>query len=221
MSKHVVVYSHGFGVRKDDRGLFTDIANAMPEADHIMFDYNLIDEDANTLTVSPLQVQVQKLKEQLSKVDSDATVDLVAHSQGCVVAALAKPQNVRRIICLAPPDNVEVDRLVNFFGSRDGSIVDLEGQSRIPRRDGSTTIIPAAYWQSLHGLNVIRLYNRLPDLAKIKFLIANEDEVLGMTNFDKTDERIDLVQIGGNHDFTDDDRKSLVDIVKNELVTQS
>jgi pimeloyl-ACP methyl ester carboxylesterase len=215
------MYSHGFGVRKDDRGLFTDIANAMPEADHIMFDYNLIDEDANTLTVSPLQVQVQKLKEQLSKVDSDATVDLVAHSQGCVVAALAKPQNVRRIICLAPPDNVEVDRLVNFFGSRDGSIVDLEGQSRIPRRDGSTTIIPAAYWQSLHGLNVIRLYNRLPDLAKIKFLIANEDEVLGMTNFDKTDERIDLVQIGGNHDFTDDDRKSLVDIVKNELVTQS
>jgi hypothetical protein len=218
MSKHVIVYSHGFGVRKDDRGLFTDIANALPEATHIMFDYNVIDEQANTLTVSPLQAQVQKLREQLSHFDGDITVDIVAHSQGCVVAALAKPQNVRKILCLAPPDNVDVNRLINFFGSRDGSDINLDGQSQIPRRDGSTTIIPAAYWQSLKGLDVIRLYNRLPDLAQVKFLIANEDEVLGMTNFDKTDERIDLVQLSGNHDFTGDDRQHLVDLVKNEIV---
>lgn len=218
MSTHVIVYSHGFGVRKDDRGLFTDIANAIPEAEHIMFDYNVIDEQANTLTVSPLQAQVQKLRERLSHIDSDAIVDVIAHSQGCVVAALAKPLNVRKILCLAPPDNVDVSRLINFFGSRDGSDINLEGQSRIPRRDGSTTIIPAAYWQSLKGLDVIRLYNRLPDLAQVKFLIANEDEVLGMTNFDKTDERIDLVQVSGNHDFTDGDRQHLVDLVKNEIV---
>lgn len=219
MSKHVILYPHGFGVRKDDRGLFTDIANAIPEAEHVMFDYNLIDEQTNTLTVSPLQGQVQKLREQLSKIDSSAVVDLVAHSQGCVVAALAKPQNVRQILCLAPPDNVDVERLLNFFGNREGSVIDVNGQSRIPRRDGSTTIIPAAYWQSLKGLDVIRLYNRLPDLAKVKFLIANEDEVLGMTNFEKTDERIELVQLSGNHDFTDEARKYLVDYVRKELVS--
>lgn len=218
MSKHIVVYSHGFGVRKDDRGLFTDIASAVPDAEHIMFDYNQIDEQTNTLTVSPLQGQVRKLKEQLDKIGSDAVVDLVAHSQGCVVAALAKPQNVRQILCLAPPDNVDVERLLNFFGSRKGSEIDLDGQSRIPRRDGSTTIIPAAYWQSLKGLDVIRLYNRLPDLARVKFLIANDDEVLGTTNFDKTDERIELVQLDGNHDFTEDARKYLVEYVKNDLV---
>lgn len=218
MSKHIVVFSHGFGVRKDDRGLFTDIASAVTDAEHIMFDYNRIDEQTNTLTVSPLQEQVRKLKEQLDKIDSNAVVDLVAHSQGCVVAALAKPQNVRQILCIAPPDNVDVGRLLNFFGSREGSEINLDGQSRIPRRDGSTTIIPAAYWQSLKGLDVIRLYNRLPDLARVKFLIANDDEVLGMSNFDKTDERIDLVQLDGNHDFTDEARQYLVDYVRNELV---
>lgn len=218
MSKHVVVYSHGFGVSKDDRGLFTDIANALPDAEHIMFDYNQIDEQTNTLTVSPLQGQVRKLKEQLDKIGSDAVIDLVAHSQGCVVAALAKPQNVRQILCLAPPDNVDVERLLNFFGSRKGSEIDLDGQSRIPRRDGSTTIIPAAYWQSLRGLDVIRLYNRLPDLTRVKFLIANDDEVLGTTNFDRTDERIELVQLDGNHDFTEDARKYLVNYVRNELI---
>lgn len=218
MSKHVIVYSHGFGVRKDDRGLFTDIAKSVPDAEHVMFDYNLLDEQADTLTVSPLQGQVQKLRAQLDKIDSNAVVDLVAHSQGCVVAALAKPQNVRKILCLAPPDNVDVERLLNFFGSREGSVIDLGGQSRIPRRDGSITIIPAAYWQSLKGLDVIRLYNRLSDLAKVKFLIANDDEVLGMSNFDKTDERIDLVQLDGNHDFTDEARQYLLDYMRGELV---
>ena len=210
MSKHIVVYSHGFGVRKDDRGLFTDVANALPKAEHIMFDYNVIDKQANTLTVSPLQAQVQKLREQLDKLPADAVVDIVAHSQGCVVTALAKPKSVRQIICLAPPDNVDVDRLISFFGNREGSVVDLDGQSRIPRRDGSTTIIPATYWQSLKGLDVIRLYNRLPDLAKVKFYIADDDEVLGMSNFDKTDERIELLQMAGNHDFNGEYRDDLV-----------
>ena len=45
MSEQVVVYSHGFGVRKDDRGLFTDIAAALPEAESVMFDYGSWDEE--------------------------------------------------------------------------------------------------------------------------------------------------------------------------------
>jgi len=56
MSKHVIVYSHGFGVRKDDRGLLTDIAKSMPGVDHVLFDYNFIDEQANTLKLyRPIQ----------------------------------------------------------------------------------------------------------------------------------------------------------------------
>jgi len=29
MPKHIVIFSHGFGVRKDSRGMFTDIAEAL------------------------------------------------------------------------------------------------------------------------------------------------------------------------------------------------
>lgn len=217
MTKHVIVYSHGFGVRKDDRGLFTDIAASMSEVEHVMFDYNEVDEATNTLTVSPLQEQVKRLRDQLDKVGQDKIVDVVAHSQGCLVAALAKPAHVRNILCLAPPDNVDADRLIAFFGNRQGSVIDLSGVSKVPRRDGSTTVIPAAYWQSLEGLNVIRLYNRLPVLAKTTFIIANEDEVFGMTNFDKTDEAINLMQMSGSHDFTDEARHDLVHAVKNLL----
>lgn len=80
MSKHTVIYSHGFGVRKDDRGLFTDIAAALPNAQHIMFGYNQVDEATNNLTVAPPDQQAQKLRQLISEAKAnnpDATIDLI------------------------------------------------------------------------------------------------------------------------------------------------
>ena len=31
MKEHIVIFSHGFGVRKDDRGLFSDISGALAQ----------------------------------------------------------------------------------------------------------------------------------------------------------------------------------------------
>ena len=221
MKRHYIIYSHGFGVRKDDRGLMTDIAAALPECEHILFNYNIFDEVANTMTVSPLNAQVAKLKEKLESLrnDPDATIDLVAHSQGCIVAAIAKPTNVRKMLFLAPPDNLDKDKLVKFFGDRPGSQINLEGESRIPRRDGTTTIIPASYWRSIEAPQPIRLYNRLPAHSEVKFYIANDDEVLGMSNFDQTNQAIELIQVDGNHDFNGDYRPHLIEIVRAEVLS--
>lgn len=218
--KHYIIYSHGFGVDKTDRGLLSDIAASIPEAKHILFDYNEIDITNNTLTVNPLQEQVRRLREKLKNLDDgeEKIIDIIAHSQGCVVAALAKPHNVRNIICLAPPDSLSVDRMVAVFGSRPGSQIDLEGESRIPRRDGTTTIVTKQYWQSIK-LDVIKLYNQLPNLVeKVQFYIATDDEVLGMTNFDKTDENIELIQVLGNHDFTGEARTKITKLIKEALM---
>ena len=49
---HIVIFSHGFGVRKEDRGLFTAIYRAIPDIKGVMFDYNPINEKSNlTLNV--------------------------------------------------------------------------------------------------------------------------------------------------------------------------
>lgn len=216
MKKHYIVYSHGFGVEKDDRGLFNDIALAIPKAQHVMFDYNEVNRQDKTLTVNPLQEQVRRLTKQLEMIE-DGTVDIVAHSQGCIVAALAKPQHVRRILCIAPPDSINEKRMLDVFGNRPGSHIDLEGESRVPRRDGTTTIIPAEYWRSIN-LDVLKLYNRFPDLVeKVELLVATNDEILGTTNFDATDQRIELVHVRGNHDFTGEYRAGLVRIAKDFL----
>lgn len=182
----------------------TDIAASMPEVEHILFDYNEIDMKRNTMTVIPLEQQARRLEAQLNALDdgTQKVIDIVAHSQGCVVAALARPSNVRRVVCITPPDSLDIDRMVRTFDSRPGSHINLEGESLIPRRDGTTTVIPKEYWQSLR-LDVPSLYNRLADLAeKVTFYLANDDEVLGPTNFDHIDKRIELIQLDGGHNFT-------------------
>lgn len=217
--KHFVIYSHGFGVDKTDRGLFSDIADAMPQAEHILFDYNQIDTGNNTITVNPLQEQVRRLRDKLEALDDgeEKIIDIVAHSQGCVVAALAKPHGVRKILCLAPPDSLNRDRMIAMFGSRPGSHIDIEGESSIPRRDGTITIIPASYWESIQ-LDVRRLYDQLPDIAEVvTFYTANNDEVLGVTNFTQADPRIALVQLEANHDFTGEARSSVVNAIQKAL----
>lgn len=89
----IVLYSHGFGVKKDDSGLFTDIASSLDGFQHVMFDYNQINEQNNTLTVTPLHEQAEILKSQYDTLRNkypEAIIDLVCHSQGCVVAGLAE-----------------------------------------------------------------------------------------------------------------------------------
>ncbi len=66
MNKRIIIYSHGFGVQKDDRGLFTDIAKDLPGFEHFMFDYNEFDAEINTMSVTPLDKQAEILKEKIA-----------------------------------------------------------------------------------------------------------------------------------------------------------
>lgn len=46
-----LIFSHGFGVKKDGRGLLADIAMAFPDYKSILFNYNQVDEKNSVLTV--------------------------------------------------------------------------------------------------------------------------------------------------------------------------
>ncbi len=217
----VVIYSHGFGVTKDDQGLFTDISNTLPEASHVMTDLNQFNEQNNELTVAPMQVQVARLQESFNKARADrpnAIFDLVCHSQGCVVAALAKLQPIRKVLFLAPPSELNVNQMSRLFADRPGTEINVNGVSRITRSDNSTTVVPNEYWKSIKPLSVIKLYNRLSELSKVQILSATDDEVLSGTNFDRTDSRIELQSLRGNHNFSGEYRKELVEYVQNYLV---
>lgn len=218
---HIVIYSHGFGVRKEDRGLFTAISRALPDVKNVLFDYNPIHEKSNTLTAEPLDAQVQKLRKVLNNTRAEypgAIIDLVCHSQGCVVAALLKPRDIRKIIMLTPPVDISEETVVQQLGTHMEAPIDVTVRTRVPRSDGSTTVIHPEYWQSLAGIEPVKLYNRLAKFTALRIMSAKQDEVLGDSSFEGLEPSISHVTLEGDHNFKDEEsRKRVVYILQKEL----
>lgn len=220
MKRHIVIYSHGFGVRKDDRGLFTDIAIALPDAQHIMFDYNQVDEATGNLTVAPLTEQAEKLGKVIADAKAanpDATIDLICHSQGCVVAGLLRPRGIHRTILTGPPAELSVDDMVRIFANRPGSEVDLNGMSLLKRADFSTTKVPPEYWKSIESIDPIALYNDLAKVTELVVINATEDEIIGSRSFSRLSSDTKVIELKTGHNFEGEGREELVDIVNQEV----
>lgn len=217
VTNKIILYSHGFGVQKDDRGLFTDIASSLSGIQHVMFDYNQIDEATNTLTVAPLHEQAEMLKRQYDTLRSknpDAIIDLVCHSQGCVVAGVARLDGVRKAILLAPPTRfLGSEAKLKQMSEREGTVIN-DGVVSYPRRDGSTTIIKQDYWQSRDKItDPIALYNALSQQTDTVIVDALYDEVLGETDYSTLSDKVVLIEQHANHDFTGDARTQLIKII--------
>jgi hypothetical protein len=218
---HIVIYSHGFGVRKEDRGLFTAISKALPDVKSVMFDFNPVHEGTNTLTVKPLNEQAGKLRTVINTTRAeypDAIIDLVCHSQGCVIAGLLKPRGIRKVIMLAPPDDISEATVVKHLSVRREDPIDVTARTRLERSDGSTTVIRPEYWHSLAGVNPVKLYNQLARVTTLRIMNAKDDEVLGKVSFEKIDPSISFVTLNGGHNFDDEaSRKQLLYILQKEL----
>jgi hypothetical protein len=220
MSKHVIIFSHGFGVRKDDRGLFTDIAAGLPEAEAIMFDYSLPDEAANTLTVTPLTEQAKKLQHMVIEARAkypSATIDIIAHSAGCTTASLAHPPGVRKVILTAPPPHVSVTSKLKRWKENLGISFDTTQTTRIPRRDGSTTLVPPSYWPSLKGIDAQALHNAYAKTTDLTIITATEDEILGEVRFDHLSPDIKVIEIATGHNFEGAARAQLIAAIADSL----
>jgi hypothetical protein len=205
--KHIVIFSHGFGVRRDDRGLFTAIIPALKDTETILFDYNECDGAAGTLIVAPLQKQAEKLSQVLTDTKAanpGSIIDLVCHSQGCLVAGLARTKGIRRIVLLTPPaTTTNTDRVIKVFGSRPGTVIDRQGISKLVRRDGSMTLVPPEFWDGLYKIDPQALYNKLATQSELLLIKAREDEVIGDTSFDRLAPEIRVETMDTGHNFDD------------------
>lgn len=212
-----IVYSHGFGTRADARGMFTDIAREFPERRHIQFDYNeIIDE--STLRATSLADQTAKLGEVFRAIPkNEFPVDLIAHSQGGVIAGMLLPSDVRRVILIAPPPSYDLEYSISKFSSRPGARVNMAGESVMPRSDGSVTLVPASYWESVRNLKPIPLYNALSEVAETFIVAGEHDDIFRENIFRGLDPRVKLVYIPGDHNFRGEYRAGLLVKVKEIL----
>ncbi|NQV11792.1 hypothetical protein HQ524_00360 [Candidatus Uhrbacteria bacterium] len=217
MKKHIVIFSHGFGVKKDDRGLFTGIANGLSEIEPILFDYNVVDEHSDNMTVRPFSRQMEILNRVINEqrdTHPDAIIDLVCHSQGCRIASLARPVGIRKTIFLAPPTDSGIARTLERYRNNPKAIINLEGVSQLPRSDGSTTSVPAEYWRErMAEGSPLESYNQFANKTDLTVIKALQDTVLGETSFKGLDPKANVVELKGDHDFTGLARNVMVEKV--------
>jgi len=218
--KRIVIFSHGFGVAKDSAGLFTEIAAGLgPDVIPLLFDYNDFDEANRTMTVKPFSQQAAILNDHIAQARQDhpgIPISLVAHSQGCIVAAVAEPQGLDQIILLAPAESFNVKRLEKTFTERLKPEHQPDGSVRIPRRNGSFILIPAAYAPEIRLIDPPERYNHLATLASTTLIRAAQDDILGKHVDDsRLTADIKIITLDGDHNFTDPaDRLGLIQTIK-------
>jgi len=208
VKKHIIIFSHGFGVRKDDRGLLTDIASALPECEAILFDYFDVDEVGKTLTIRPLSVQAKMLSETVAQVrasNPEAVIDLIGHSQGTVVAALAQPEGIRKTILLAPVFDMSIERAAQRYGA----LLNLEGTTTLYPLDGFTRLVPPEYWAERRNLDTFKAYNFFAEKTELIIIEANQDEVVPKVSLDNLSPKIKQSPLDGDHNFTGTAREPL------------
>lgn len=212
--KKAVVYSHGFGVKADARGMFTEIAAAFSQYKSIMFDYNEVLPNGDTI-VAPIREQARKLQSIIDETDADEII-LLCHSQGCMIAGLVDLSKVAKVILLAPPVVASMQHVIDKLFKKPGSVYLEGGVSRLARSDGSMTFLPKEYMQSLDGLNPIKLYKGVVRQKPTAIIRATQDEVLGLTDLSAITTQ-EVFDIASDHDFTGENRQKMIAILEGLL----
>lgn len=208
---NTVICSHGFGVRADSRGMFPELAAAFPVTKFVMFDYNEVLPGGDTI-VAPLDAQAAALQRIIDQNELGST--LLCHSQGCIVAGLVDLTRVGRVILLAPPVHMSMQRVVDKLLKRPGSEYNKGGTSKLPRTDGTTTYLPDAYLKSLERKNPMQLYQKIADTKPTVIVRATRDEIIGLTNVGDIS-GVTHIDIAADHNFSGSCRAELIAVLQN------
>jgi hypothetical protein len=224
MPEHIIIFSHGFGVRKDSRGLFDAVAEELKKEegiDCILFDYSTIDEKKNIITVEPFSKQVavlQKVIEDAQTKKPDAIIDIIAHSQGCTVAALLNPEGIRKSIFCAPFFHTDIEKIRSRYLKFSQSELNFDGVSKRLRRDGSTTIIPPEYWKERFDINLFKIYNSFAKKTNLIIISANQDEIINEIDYSLL-KNCRLINLEGKHDFEGEEKYALIKTIKQIIIS--
>lgn len=210
-----VMLIHGFGVKRDSRGLFTDIEDQISDK-YLSVRGDFTEVYDGYSRAIPISSQVERLKLIVQHVQKSYLVKniiYIGHSQGCLVVAKAAPTN-SKIILLAPPIIDPAARFAKTPGwTRPGSILKMDGESRLQRSDGSITIVDSEFWSDFSQINAQSLYEQLNTHNDVQIIFAGSDQVLGNQEAPQgiKSNSIPLAE----HDFKGESRKELLDKLLN------
>jgi hypothetical protein len=216
--KHIVIFSHGFGVEKDSLGLFTDIAKMLSShnIESIMFDYNEINPETKEVFVKPFSEQTKILQSVIDKTcekNPNSIIDIVAHSQGSIMVAQAKLQGIRKVISMSPFFHTDIHAVLERQKKFSASQIDFNGTSRRVRSDGTVSVVPSSYWQERFTTDIYTLYNDLALHVELTIIRAGEDKIMEGPDLLKIFNTY-IISVHGDHDFKQENRKSLISVIE-------
>lgn len=218
-SGKVIVFSHGFGMKRDSRGFFTEIGNSLRNSFLIVtFDYcKMMPEENATLTYA-FSVQVKLLQKVVEFIRSKFNVselDVIAHSMGCLVVGLAELEDVKKIILLSPPPSKRIQKMQTYFNHKQGSEFNTQGFSKVKRSDGSWTFIHPDFWNEVKIVDPAKLYKKLSKTADTYFVRALHDDVITDESYSEIQiiDRLHYIELDGDHNFKEPNRKKLLDTI--------
>lgn len=218
--KHIVVFSHGFGTKKDSRGLFIEISNSLLpyNIESITFDYDEINGKEHTTKPFSQQTKIfQAVLDETIKNNPGAIIDIISQSQGLVMVALAKIKGVRKIIGMSPFFHTDIHKVLERYKKFPQSEINLNGVSKRYRTDGSITVIPKEYWLERFATNVYEIYNKLALDHDLTIINAAEDQIIDSVNLLKIF-NAKIINIHGDHDFSGKYRPDLINILKKIII---
>jgi pimeloyl-ACP methyl ester carboxylesterase len=222
LGKQMVVFSHGFAVRGDSRGLFTDIVKALPRGwGYVLFDFDQFDSSKNELHVIGFAERLRRLQAVIDwtvQQDGVGEVHAIGHSLGAVTLASLAPAAVEKFVLLAPPLVLGL-RFAERFTKRETTT--HEGHTwTIPRSDGTTTIVDDEQLAELVNVDAEGELSKLAMFRPYAIVMPGADEVepdadyTGIITLPSI--RVEGVE-RADHDFSGDARPELVDLVQRLL----
>lgn len=218
-AENIIVFVHGFGVRWDSRGMFTDLKEGLPKGwGYVLFD--LYEVSGDDVYVTQIDEQVNKLNKVIEDVRSEfklAKIHIIAHSKGCVVTALAMPKVEGKIVLLSPPETFGKN-LQDYFEKYPGA-KKTKDSLILPRKDGTITHIPNKYFKESIQIQPEEEILKLSKQSVVIIIQTTEDEVIGQTSYSKLQDNpnIKIIPIKSDHNFTGDNRKRLINQLKELL----
>lgn len=215
-----ILFVHGFGVMKDSRGMFTELAEDILAhgITPILVDLNE-QHDGEDIYVNSLSEQARILREAYEKeCDDGAVIDMICHSQGCLVASLADIPRVRTTLFLAPPTENDPERTISYFSKNPESVVDMNSTSRFARRDGTTTFVPAVYWEDRARMDYREIYLKYISSHETIVIMARNDEVVSNDHIDDIFGSVKVLPLSADHNFTGPAREELRTLVSKVLL---
>lgn len=212
-SGKVVVFSHGFGVTRNNHGMFKELGDKLKDKYLIVrFDYNKIAKSGNKVEVYPYSTQVKELKLVINYIKrkfNQTETNIIAQSMGCIVAGLLGYfDNLNKVILNSPPIFQMYIDFKRYFSKRSGTVLNELGISKIERSDGSWTYINKDFWPEIKSVNPVTIYRNLSDKCRLYLICAKKDHILTKSAKPVLGSlgRIKYFEIDSDHDFSRESR---------------